>query len=176
MAYHHAIACISSKAALPPLYLITPLGVYRKAFAMDDIQDFVLMILHGFAVICASVRSHTQNKQNIFFAAHRQQKQNICRQINVLFLFIQAAGLVYHRRAKCGVYHQGRRAALVNHHAPACIFLAAWWYSMLRIDDMPQQVADYIHAFSVIEMRECGNPLNYLLNYDIIALTGWYYD
>jgi hypothetical protein len=27
-------------------------------------------------------------------------------------LFIKAAGLVYHRRAKCGVYHQGRVAPL----------------------------------------------------------------
>ena len=37
--------------------------------------------------------------------------------------FIQAAGLAYHRRTKCGVYHQGRRAALVSHHASACILL-----------------------------------------------------
>jgi len=36
----------------------------------------------------------------------RQQKENICLPTNVLFLFIQAAGLVYHRRAKRGVYHQ----------------------------------------------------------------------
>jgi len=28
------LARISSKAAKPPLYLITPLGVYQKAFAM----------------------------------------------------------------------------------------------------------------------------------------------
>ena len=28
-----------------------------------------------------------------------------------------------YRRAKRGVYHQGRRDALVSHHAPACIFL-----------------------------------------------------
>ena len=54
-----------------------------------------------------------------------QQKQNICLPTNVLFLFIQAAGLAYHRRTTCGVYHQGRRAALVSHHAPACILLAA---------------------------------------------------
>ena len=37
--------------------------------------------------------------------------------------FIQAAGLAYHRRTKCGVYHQGRRAALVFHHAPVCTSL-----------------------------------------------------
>ena len=57
-----------------------------------------------------------------------KQKQNICLPTNVLFLFFQAAGLVYHRRTTCGVYHQGRRAALVSHHAPACI--------LLRLDDM----------------------------------------
>ena len=44
------------------------------------------------------------------------------------------------------VYHQGRRAALVSHHALACMFL---W-----LDDIPQQVADDIHSFGVIEMRK----------------------
>ena len=34
MAYHHALACISSITALPLLYFITPSGVYQKAFAM----------------------------------------------------------------------------------------------------------------------------------------------
>ena len=43
-------------------------------------------------------------------------------------LFIQAAGLAYHRHTKCGVYHQGRLTALVSHHAIACIFL--------RLDDI----------------------------------------
>ena len=57
-------------------------------------------------------------------------------------MFIQAAGLAYHRRAKRGVYHQGRRTALASHHASACI--------SLRLDDIPQQVADDIHAFGVI--------------------------
>ena len=42
--------------------------------------------------------------------------------------FIQAAGLAYHRRTKCGVYHQGRRAALVFHHALVC--------TSLRLDDI----------------------------------------
>jgi len=48
------------------------------------------------------------------FARLRQQKKNFCLP-KVLFLFIQAAGLAYHRRAKCGAYHQGRQAALVSH-------------------------------------------------------------
>ena len=41
----------------------------------------------------------------------RQQKENFCLP-KVLFLFIQAAGLAYHHRAKRGVYHQGRVAPL----------------------------------------------------------------
>ena len=49
-------------------------------------------------------------------------------QTEVLFLFIQAAGLVYHRRTKYGVYH----------HAPACIFL--------RLDD--------IQGFALIHWRK----------------------
>lgn len=64
-----------------------------------------------------------------------QQKRNFCLP-KVPFLFIQAAGLVYHRRMKCGAYHQGRRAALVSHHAPACILPAAWWYTTLRVGDI----------------------------------------
>ncbi len=38
MVYHHALARISSRAALPPLYLITSLGVYQKFFRNDDLQ------------------------------------------------------------------------------------------------------------------------------------------
>jgi len=44
-------------------------------------------------------------------------------------LFIQAAGLVYHHRAKRGVYHQGRRAALVSHQP-------LWGWISLRLDDI----------------------------------------
>jgi len=71
----------------------------------------------------------------------RQQKENFCLH-KVLFLFIQAAGLAYHRLAKRGVYHQVRLTALVSHHAPACIFL--------RLDDIPQQVADDIQCFALM--------------------------
>ena len=47
----------------------------------------------------------------------------------------------------------------VSHHALACILPAAWWYTMLRIDDIPQQVADDMHAFGVIATNGCGaNP------------------
>jgi len=34
MAYHQPLGCISSRATMSPLYLITPLGVYKEAFAM----------------------------------------------------------------------------------------------------------------------------------------------
>ena len=43
---------------------------------------------------------------------------------------------------------------------------------MLRIDDIPQQVADDIHAFGVIGMRDCGKLLNYLAQYYIIFFDG----
>ena len=43
---------------------------------------------------------------------------------------------------------------------------------MLRIDDIPQQVADDIHAFGVIGMRVGGKLLNCLARYDIIPSKG----
>ena len=56
-----------------------------------------------------------------------QQKENFFLP-KVLFLFIQAAGLAYLHRAKCGAYHQGRRAALdlITHQRASC----------LRLDDI----------------------------------------
>ena len=95
-----------------------------------------------------------RESSNLSFSANK--KRNFCLP-KVPFLFIQAAGLAYHRRTKCGVYHQGRLAALVSHHAPACILPAPWWYPALRADDIPQRVADDIHAFGVIGMRGCEN-------------------
>ncbi len=65
--------------------------------------------------------------ENIFFIVLTQKRSNFCLP-KVTSFFIQAAGLVYHRRTTCGVYHQGRRAALAYHHAPACIYL--------RLDDI----------------------------------------
>ena len=60
----------------------------------------------------------------------RGSPKRACRALGV------PVGLAYHRRTKCGAYHQGRRAALVSHHAPACIFPAAWWYTTLRVGDI----------------------------------------
>ena len=43
---------------------------------------------------------------------------------------------------------------------------------MLRIDDIPQQVANDIHAFGMIGMRVGGKLLNCLARYDIIPSKG----
>ena len=40
------------------------------------------------------------------------------------------------------VYHQGWLAALVSHHVPACI--------SLRLDDIPQQIADDIQCSALM--------------------------
>ncbi len=58
-------------------------------------------------------------------------------------------------------------AAGVYHHR-RCIPLRLDDIQCLRIDDMPQRVADDIHAFGVIGIREYENLLNYLPKYDII--------
>ena len=64
--------------------------------------------------------------------------------------FIQAAGLVYHRRTTCGVYHQGRQAALVSHQplgaGSSCGLMICNSYGF---GDM--------HAFGVI-LRLSSNP------------------
>ena len=68
-----------------------------------------------------------------------QKRSNFCLP-KVTSFFIQAAGLAYHHRAKCGVYHQplwGCISSRVSVHLPT-----AWWYTTLRVDDIPQQVAD----------------------------------
>ena len=45
---------------------------------------------------------------------------------------------------------------------------------MLRIDDIPQQVADDIHASGVIEMRDRGMLLNCFTKYDIMHVKSWF--
>jgi len=54
-------------------------------------------------------------------------------------VFIQAAGLAYHRDA---VVDSISPCGAVSHHALACI--------LLRLDDMPQQVADDIQCFALM--------------------------
>ena len=60
------------------------------------------------------------------------------------------------RRLGISLTHEVRRISSRSASRP-CIssrfsvhFPATWWYTMLRIDDIPQQVADDIHAFGVI--------------------------
>ena len=45
-----------------------------------------------------------------------------------------AKAMAYHHRTKCGVYHQGRRAAFVSHHT-FCVHkkLSQWWYTKLLL-------------------------------------------
>ena len=52
------------------------------------------------------------------------------------FLFIQAAGLAYHHRAKCGVYHQQRQSRCCISSRASVYFPVAWWYTTLRVDDI----------------------------------------
>ena len=70
------------------------------------------------------------------------------RKLMLSEFFIQAAGLVYHRRTKCSVYHQGRRAALVSHHAPACIYL--------RLDDMQCFALMICNSFGIDDIHAFG--------------------
>ena len=52
-------------------------------------------------------------------------------------MFIQAAGLAYHHRAKCGAYHQAPLGLYIITRQRA---------SYMRLDDIPQQVADSIQG------------------------------
>ena len=102
-----------------------------------------------------STSTHFTAKQGSESRPLRQQKRNFCLP-KVPFLFIQAAGLVYHRRAKCGAYHQGRQAALVSHQP-------LWGWILLRLDDI-QNFAWMIYrnklrmiykAYALIYLRKC---------------------
>ena len=78
-------------------------------------------------------------------------KKNFCFQ--KFFFCIQAAGLAYHPVPQEGYIISPFGA--VSHHAPACMIACGLmiydalhrWYTMLRIDDIPQQVADDIQWF-----------------------------
>jgi len=84
-----------------------------------------------------------------------QQKENICLPTNVLFLFIQAAVGVprselaellgfpqaWHIISPCGAgYHHCNAVYLITRQRASC----------LRIDDIPQQVADDIQGCALI--------------------------
>ena len=81
--------------------------------------------------------------------------------------FIQAAGLAYHRRAKCGVYHQPLWGC-ISSRVSVYLTCDLMRCKAFRFDDIPQQVADDIHAFGVIGMRIILNLLHSALNCAII--------
>ena len=87
----------------------------------------------------------------------RQKRSNFCLP-KVTSFFIQAAGLAYHCRTKCGAYHQGRQADLVSHHASACIslrldeiqhFVLMIYRNKLRMICNPYGIVD-IQGFALI--------------------------
>ena len=59
--------------------------------------------------------------------------------------FIQAAGLVYHHASAC--ISSAHLELYIITAKPCIIPPAAWWDATLRVDDIPQQVADDIHGF-----------------------------
>ena len=85
-------------------------------------------------------------------AVLRQQKENFCLP-KVLFLFIQAAGLVYHHDAVVDIISP---FGAVSHHAPACI--------PLQLDDIQHYVLviynssgiDDIQGCALIYIQKCG--------------------
>ena len=72
-------------------------GLIPYRLATDSIQCFALIPYTASAVIWYTrVQPYSETHENIFFVR----------------FFIQAAGLAYHRRTNCDVYHQGRVAPL----------------------------------------------------------------
>ena len=63
--------------------------------------------------------------------------------------FIQAAGLAYHHRTTCGVYHQGRQAALVSHQP-------LWGWILLRLDDIQHFVLMICNSFGIDDIHAFG--------------------
>ena len=71
-----------------------------------------------------------------------------------MFCFCLSKPQAWHIIAARSAVHIISPFGAVYHHALACIFPAAWWYPDLRSDDIPQQVADDIHAFGVMGTRK----------------------
>ena len=65
------------------------------------------------------------------------------------FVFIQAAGLVYHHASAC---ISSPKAYIISRRLYSSV---AWWYTMLRIDDIPQQVADNIQGLRLDWLWMC---------------------
>ena len=128
---------------------------YFSVFLIFFKKDFILLLTDWFScVIISSALGYSQavRHQTLTLAfrwfepSYPSQKILVLRNEDV---FIQAAGLVYHRRAKCGAYHQGRKAALVSHHAPACILLRLYDIQCFALMICNSFGIDDIHAFGV---------------------------
>ena len=76
----------------------------------------------GCAVTARSRRKNRERTVSLRGKSPTQQKQNICLPTNVLFLFIQAAGLVYHHDAVVDIIKGGEPPLyLITHQrASAC--------------------------------------------------------
>ena len=85
------------------------------------------------------------------------------------FLFIQAAGLVYHRRTTCGAYHQGHNVPLYlispfGAGSPCGLMISSPTGLMIYRNTLRMIYTPY----GVIEMRDFGKHLNPLEKYGII--------
>ena len=108
-----------------------------NSFGIDDIQGFALITLQNHSIIyytnfnlSNSIFAHLffvfTSVYTIFGRSFAKKTVTLIPKLRPFF--IQAAGLAYHHRTKCGAYHQGRLTDLASHHAPACIYL--------RLDDI----------------------------------------
>ena len=86
----------------------------------------------------------------IHFHPPPTKTEHLSTKTNVLFLFIQAAGLAHHHGKAVDIISP---YGAVSHHAPACIFLRLDDILGIRIDDIPQQVADDIQGYALIYLR-----------------------
>jgi len=80
-----------------------------------------------------------------------QQKRNFCLP-KVPFLFIQAAGLVYHHDAVVDIIKGGEPPLYLITRQRA-FFLRLDDIQRQAVDDIPQQVADDIQGYALIYLR-----------------------
>ena len=111
-----------------------------QGFRLGDIQNFVLMICTPSAWFGTWVQVHTKTLKNIFFVRPSQKS----RIFLIRLFFIQTAGL----SSRFSVYLISPLDCISS--LVRVYFSAVWWYTMLRIDDIPQQVADDIQCFALM--------------------------
>ena len=92
---------------------------------IDDMPQRVADDIHAFGVIgIRGIREFTTVAERPPLRFLRVATDSFPQHKRPLraFVFIQAAGLVYHRRAKCGAYHQPLRGCISSRssvHLPA---------------------------------------------------------